>query len=129
MSHTKRDAPGGHIDMGTADRGGIIGWSTHFRRYAKRRSKRELRRESRSITREAVAAFYDDVAQDEHEQALQDLEDYSEYENYLDLMEREAEERLLEEEDDYGSYEDYGSLYDPFDGSSDFDFFTPDIRS
>lgn len=72
MSHSKMDERGGH-KPNEITWGDETEWALNGKRWAKRFTRREARRESTRIVSSAVRAFYLDIEEERHEQAL--LED------------------------------------------------------
>ncbi len=100
MSKNRKDAVGGHAkrDLEIA---GICGWSVGFKRFAKDRANRMLRRQQRHIKAEALLEYEADYQDWLDWQAVEDDEiDYNEcfYNEYLDDFEREESDR---ERDDW----------------------------
>lgn len=106
MSHSKKDAVGGHMPHDIAGPGWSFFWTPAGKRFVKKSGHKLWRRESRKITQAAMldleaeqVAFYD-MIQKEEEDARE----------WADELIREAEEKEYEDyyEEDYYDYDDYG---------------------
>ncbi len=126
MSHSNKDAVGGHVGSWiNAGHGGVMNYGTEGRRFAKKWNRREARREARATVAEGLQALEED-----YQQALEDEREAFEYEmlyelgnaEYYDMIEEDNWERELAQ-DEAEEYETlYGSYYDDYgyDGYDDF---------
>ena len=60
MSHDRRDGPGGHENNAIETANGIVGWTPRFRRFAKWKTRRMLRRQNDMIERAAIRQAFED---------------------------------------------------------------------
>lgn len=150
MSHSKKDdrrCAGGHYVSGLSDSVGRFGFTTGWRRYAKRVSKREMRRESAKIVREAMELLEEEandwntydmyglLTWDNYQQGWEE-DEFREWRGHNGLW--NDEDRWLsrfDQEEDHSSwydswegcdwpYDDSLSLYDLIDEKPDLSSFT-----
>lgn len=103
MSHDFRDRDGGHHcnEISTDNIRGVTGWTPHFRKFAKRLTRREMRREHHKAVRSALL---------DYEQELEERRELEE-QQYIAILDEMYEDDWsdfqINAEDDYFDDRDY----------------------
>lgn len=108
MSHSKKDAVGGHMTNWLVT-DGIASHRMNGRRWAKKFNRREARREAKKVTAEAILEHEEDIRRAQEElywhEANSDFYDMI----YEDELEMEHLDRV-----EFEQYDEYYDYYDPF---------------
>lgn len=109
MSHDFRDRSGGH-QSNMLEGADIVGWTQQYRKFAKKLTRREMRREQAKVTQQAVLEYECDLAQDYLDQAGWELDMDQYHDSYFGW--NDLNDWAEEDMSDYDGYDDYDPYYD-----------------
>lgn len=116
MSHSKKDkrkSRGGHAGSWIASGDGGDGWTPGWRRFAKRRHRREERREAAKTICDALRMLAADVAEDEDDEWKMELDEaYYDFIDYTDGSHDEYHHAMYDDEGGEDYYDDFFQLYE-----------------